>query len=374
MPPSLIFPLSLHTNTVTSGNDEAHEKFVNLAAAYETLTDAESRRIYDQYGEEGLQQHKAGNGPGRHDPFDVFRNFFGGGGHGGGGGHQRRGQNMEVRIKVPLRDFYTGKEVKFAIEKQAICDVCEGSGSHDGKTEQCGTCGGRGVRIVKHMLAPGIFQQVQSMCDQCGGKGQIISHPCGTCHGSRVVRKTEEHVLHVEKGMPRGNRVVFEGEADESPDWTTGDLYVQVEEQSAAEALEAEEDEDEEEQLPTDGFFMRRRGDHLHWKEVLSLREALLGDWDRNITHLDGHIVRLHREKGEVVQPGFVELVKGEGMPIYQSESFTGEFGDLVVEYSVVLPDKMESGMVKELRAIFDKYRKKAPKEWAPAGSAHDEL
>src|SRR5690606_36415117 len=121
-----------------------------------------------------------------------------------------------------------------------------GSGSHDGKTEQCGTCGGRGVRIVKHMLAPGIFQQVQSMCDACGGKGHIISHPCSACQGKRVMRKTEEFVLHVEKGMPRGHKVVFEGESDESPDWVTGDLYVQVEEQTAAEALQAEEAEDEE--------------------------------------------------------------------------------------------------------------------------------
>ena len=59
--------------------------------------------------------------------------------------------------------------------------------------------------------------------------------------------------------------------------------------------------------------------------------QALLG-FDRNLTHLDGHIVRLHRTG--VTQPSFVQTITGEGMPIY-GRSFRG---DLFVEYNVVLP------------------------------------
>ena len=33
-----------------------------LFAAYETLSDAEKRQIYDQYGEEGLKQHNQQQG------------------------------------------------------------------------------------------------------------------------------------------------------------------------------------------------------------------------------------------------------------------------------------------------------------------------
>src|SRR5690606_26306714 len=142
------------------------------------------------------------------------------------------------------------------------------------------------------------------------------------------------------------------------PDWVAGDLIVYVDESPADGAIDAE-NEDEVEHGPTDGMWFRRKDHQLFWKEVLSLREAPLGGWSRNLTHLDGHVVRLGREKGKTVQPGFVELVKGEGMPIWESGHETGKAGDLVVEYTVVLPDMMESGMRKELNQVFEKWRKK---------------
>ena len=329
-----------------------------MAEAYEALSDPETRKIYDRYGAEGLKQHQqGGGGGGHHDPFDLFSRFFGGGGH--FQGHQRRGPNMEVKISFPLRDFYVGGEKSFMVEKSTICEVCEGTGSKDGHTETCGDCGGRGMRIMKHMLAPGIFQQVQSMCDKCGGKGQIISHPCKTCKGAKVVRKETEFTLEVEKGMARGATVVFENEADESPDWVAGDLIVHLDELAPDGKVDSA-NEDEAKHGPTDGLWFRRKGSNLYWTELLSLREALLGDWSRNLTHLDGHVVKLGRKKGEVVQPNFVELVKEEGMPIHRNDD--GRHGNLVVEYKVVLPDLMESGMRKDLNAVFEKWRKKVGK------------
>lgn len=77
--------------------DAAEKKFKKLAMAYETLSDSEKRRIYDQMGEQGLKNNGGGGGPGgpggpggsfqfHGDPFDVFNTFFGGGGGGMGGG------------------------------------------------------------------------------------------------------------------------------------------------------------------------------------------------------------------------------------------------------------------------------------------------
>ncbi len=281
---------------------------------------------------------------------------------------------MEVRVSVPLRDFYTGAEHEFQIEKQQICEECEGSGSADGEVDTCGKCGGRGMVVQKHMLAPGIFQQVQMGCDQCGGKGQTIRRPCKVCGGSRVMRKTTTHVLSVEKGMPKGQRLTYENEADESPDWVAGDLVVVLGEKEA--------ELGSEDPHRTDGTFFRRKGRDLFWKEVLSLREAWLGAWTRNLTHLDGHTIHLSRPRGETVQPGQVEVVKGEGMPVWLGEAEHVEvdtYGALVVEYVVVLPDQMEGGMEKEVWALWEKWRKKRGVDFGrdagrPAAGGHGEL
>ena len=343
-------------NSVPSSNDPtAHDKFVQVSEAYEALSDAESRQIYDQYGYEGLKQRKQGGGFQTHDPFDVFGRFFGGGGHFGNQPGQRRGHNVEVKIGISLRDFYNGHTTEFQWDKQQICDECEGTGAADRVVHTCQTCGGKGSRLVRSQFAPGMITQVQMQCDACGGRGKTIKHRCPICSGERVVRRPTTVSLTIQRGMADGSRVAYENEADASPDWVAGDLVVTLVEKEPS--LEVDNPDH------VDGVFFRRKGDDLYWREILSLREALMGDWTRNLTHLDGHIVRLSRPRGEVVQPNHVETVPGEGMPVWHEEGDSvyhkTEFGNLFVEYIVVLPDQMESGMEKELWALFQKWRLK---------------
>jgi DnaJ-related protein SCJ1 len=261
---------------------------------------------------------------------------------------------MEVRVGVPLRDFYNGHSTEFQLEKQQICEECEGSGSADGHVESCSACGGHGIQVKKHMLAPGIFQQVQVQCEACGGQGKTIKHKCKVCNGSRVVRKVNTFQLNIERGAPKGQKIKYENDADESPDWVAGDIFVTL--------VEKEPSLTEDNELKVDGTFFRRKGNDLYWKEALSLREAWMGDWTRNLTHLDGHVVQLSRKRGEVVQPSLVERVAGEGMPKWHEDGDSvyhkTEFGDLLVEYEVVLPDQMEKGMEKDFWALWEKWRK----------------
>ncbi|TAQ90967.1 hypothetical protein B7494_g719 [Chlorociboria aeruginascens] len=337
------------------GSEEAKQKFVEVAEAYEALSVPETRKIYDQYGHEGLKQRQGGSGQQQHDPFDLFSRFFGGGGHFGHQHGVRRGPDMEVRVGVPLRDFYNGHSTEFQLEKQQICEECEGTGSADGEVETCATCHGHGVLVRKHQLAPGIFQQVQQTCDACGGQGKTIKHKCKLCGGSRVVRKVSTHSLVIERGAPKGMKIRYENEADQSPDWVAGDLHVTL--------VEKDPDMEEDNELRVDGTFFRRKGDDLYWKEVLSLREAWMGSWTRNITHLDGHVVHLSRPRGQSIQPDQVETVLGEGMPKWHEDGDSvyhkTEFGNLMVQYTVVLPDQMEKGMEKDFWALWEKWRKK---------------
>ena len=87
--------IKYHPDKNLDDPDAAKEKFQKIANAYETLSDPEKRRVYDQLGEEGVRQQEQregqpGGGQNMHmNMDDIFANFFGGGGRGGGGGGQR---------------------------------------------------------------------------------------------------------------------------------------------------------------------------------------------------------------------------------------------------------------------------------------------
>merc|ERR1719438_608862 len=93
----------------------ASEKFQDLGIAYETLKDPDTRKIYDQGGEEALQKNERGGGG------DPFSSFFGGGGSpfddffgfGGGQGDGQRdtpkGANIVMELWTTLEELYVGK-------------------------------------------------------------------------------------------------------------------------------------------------------------------------------------------------------------------------------------------------------------------------
>ena len=104
----------------------ASEKFQDLGIAYETLKDPDSRKIYDQGGEEALQKNERGGGG------DPFSSFFGGGGSpfddffgfGGGNNGEReipKGANIVVDLWVSLEELYVGNFVEVRIQ----CDFVQ---------------------------------------------------------------------------------------------------------------------------------------------------------------------------------------------------------------------------------------------------------
>ncbi|GAA6020096.1 hypothetical protein JCM11491_006396 [Sporobolomyces phaffii] len=311
-------------------SEEAKSKFLEISRSYEVLSDPEKRQIYDRHGEAGLKQRENGGaGGGGGDPFDVFRRAFGFGGQGGQGGGQRRGQNMLAEIEVDLKAMYEGDSIKFSIARKAVCEQCDGSGARSEKDIiECPVCEGRGIRLVRHQLGPGIFQQVQMHCDRCQGRGRSVKHLCPSCKGHRILDAQSDLVLHVDRGMPEGSEIVFEGEADESPDWVAGDVVVRVRSKRVS------------------GGFVRKES-NLYWKEVISAKEALLG-FKHTVKGLDGHDIVLSRTG--VTQPGFVDVIHGEGMPIYHLSGH----GDLFVEYQVVFPPTLSPKLKRELEKAFD--------------------
>ncbi len=94
----------------------------------EVLSDEKKRSLYDQVGEQGMKEGaSAGGGFHGSDPFDIFNMFFGGGGSSPFGARQeQRGKNLVHQLAVSLEELYNGAVRKLALQKNVVCDKCEG--------------------------------------------------------------------------------------------------------------------------------------------------------------------------------------------------------------------------------------------------------
>merc|ERR1719238_2456430 len=166
--------------------------------AYEVLSNPEKRKLYDQAGEQGIKEGGSGGGGGMN-PMDIFDMFFGGGGgdpfgRGGSFGRQRgprRTKNLVHQLSVSLEDMYNGTVRKLALQKNVICDGCDGVGGKPGAVQKCPTCRGSGMQVRIQQLGPGMMQQIQSMCQECHGEGERVDPKlrCKKCNGRKVNRE-----------------------------------------------------------------------------------------------------------------------------------------------------------------------------------------
>ena len=300
------------------------EEFKKVTSAYEVLSDPEKREIYDTYGEEALKDGAPGGGGGG-SPFDIFEAMFGGnpfgpGGPGGGRGsgrqRQRKGEDVVHGLKVSLEDLYNGVTKKLSLAKNIICPKCDGKGSKSGASGHCGTCKGSGVRLVVRQIAPGMVQQMQTVCNECRGSGQTISEKdkCGQCHAQKVVQEKKVLEVHIEKGMVNNQKIVFQGEADEAPGTVPGDIVFVVQEKEHA--------------------TFKRKGTDLFLEKDVSLTEALCG-FKTTVTHLDKRQLLIQTNEGDVIKPNSFKAVFDEGMPTYQQPFNKGK---LFVHFNVKFP------------------------------------
>lgn len=287
------------------GDEEAKSKFEQIARAYEVVSDQEKRQIYDLEGLEGLEAHEKGGNRGPMSPFDMF---FGG----GGGGGRRKGPDAHVEIEVTLQELYNGGKREARITRNVICPKCRGTGAKDGQTTKCGTCQGRGVRLVQQQMAPGFVVQMQEQCPDCNGKGQVSKSKCPVCGGKRVTPEEKTLTATIERGMGSEGEIRFERQSEQQPGITPGDVIFRLK------------------QAPHPLF--KRSGDDLHMEQRLSLREALLG-FRRTIRHLDEREVVLSHNG--VTQPFETRRMENEGMPQHNTPSTRGS---LYIKYIVDLP------------------------------------
>ena len=116
------------------------DKFAEISQAYDVLSDPEKRKIYDDYGEDGVRQAEAGQDP-RANPFGGMGGGFGGmggdpfAGMGGGMPQQQRQRTkppaVEQKLAVSLEDLFYGATKKLKITRK----VLDASGNQKSKAE-----------------------------------------------------------------------------------------------------------------------------------------------------------------------------------------------------------------------------------------------
>uniref|UniRef100_A0A8D1HV67 DnaJ heat shock protein family (Hsp40) member A4 n=2 Tax=Sus scrofa TaxID=9823 RepID=A0A8D1HV67_PIG len=295
-------------------NPDEGEKFKLISQAYEVLSDPKKRDIYDQGGEQAIKEGGSGS-PSFSSPMDIFDMFFGGGGR---MARERRGKNVVHQLSVTLEDLYNGVTKKLALQKNVICEKCEGVGGKKGSVEKCPVCKGRGMQIHIQQIGPGMVQQIQTVCIECKGQGERINPKdrCENCSGAKVIREKKIIEVHVEKGMKDGQKILFHGEGDQEPELEPGDVIIVLDQK--------------------DHSVFQRRGHDLIMKMKIQLCEALCG-FKKTIKTLDDRVLVITSKSGEVIKHGDLKCVRNEGMPIYKAPL---EKGTLIIQFLVIFPEK----------------------------------
>jgi molecular chaperone DnaJ len=309
---------SQHHPDKNPGDDGAHNRFKEINAAYQILSDPQKRAAFDRFGEAamGSPGGQPGNPFAGGVPFDMadlnIDGFFGDllGALGIKVG-DRGVLQKEIKVTFEEAAFGCTKEIKY--ERVEACEPCGGSGSTPGSSvEACSACGGRGrVRFQQGVLPIAI----ERPCSRCRGTGRVVVDPCKSCRGAGLVGNRVRTIeVTIPPGVENGaTRVVERGGNVTRPDRPPGELELTI-------------------RVSSHEFF-RRAGDDIVCSLPISFAQAALGS-EIEIPTLEGK-GKLRVPPG--TQPGTVLRVKNKGVP----RRVAGGRGDQLVEVTVEVPTQL---------------------------------
>ena len=322
---------------------DAEAKFKEIAKAYAILSDANKRARYDAHGFEGVAHYSQedlfrnadlgslfgdlgfGFGPGGE---SIFDRFFGRARHEQSG----RGQDIQVRLEVPLNVIAEGGEQTLRYSRQVSCPYCNGHGTEDGKPPPvCSACNGSGHKVIQTRQEQESertihYQQLQT-CPKCHGRGVSPTEVCHHCHGTGEVSEPDTLKLKIPRGIEDGMtlRIPKHGLPGKLAGAEPGNLYVTIY------------------SIPDPRF--QRRGADLWRSETLSVEDAVLGA-KHSVPTLDGE-VEVNIPAG--VQPDTVLRLRGKGLPRYMDDSH----GNLNLRLQVHIPTELSE----EQRRLYEKLK-----------------
>jgi molecular chaperone DnaJ len=326
------------------GDKQSEENFKEAAEAYEVLSNAEKKRRYDQFGHAGGASSPNGGGGfgGGHmnmeDIFSQFGDIFGGGGSpfdsffGGqqqsrGGRRAARGSNLRIKVKLSLEEISNGVEKKIKVNKQIICDTCDGSGAKDKSSfNTCQTCNGSGAvrRVTNTILGQ---MQTTSTCPTCNGEGTQITSKCTSCHGDGLTRGEETISINIPAGVSEGMQLSMGGKGNAAPrGGTPGDLIILIEE------------------IPHES--LKREGNNVIYDLHISFIDAAIGA-SIEVPTIDGK-AKIKIDAG--TQGGKILRLKGKGVPEVNSY----HRGDQLIYTNIWTPKALSKDEMEILEKLKD--------------------
>ena len=290
----------------------AEQRFKEITAAYEVLSDPAKRRQYDLFGSSGAAPDVLFQDLG-----DIFDVFFGGGFGRRRSGPRRsrvqRGRDSFAALHLTFREAAFGIQKEVPIQTLESCQRCGSTGAEPGTApSRCSRCGGTGEFQDVQRSIFGTVMTART-CPTCEGTGEEIASPCASCGGDGRILADSVVTVEVPPGVTDGLELRISGaghggRAGGSP----GDLYV---------SLEVEPHE----------VFERRGQDLFAMLEVPMTRAALGADVE--VETLDG-TERVRIEPG--TRSGSVIRLRGRGTPNLGRRGR----GDLFLTIDVAMPER----------------------------------
>ena len=336
----------LHPDVATG--EGAEDRFKEVSRAYEVLSNADKRAMYDRGVDPTAPGGGQGFGAGPGFGFqDIFETFFGSAASAGAARgpvpRARRGQDALVRLEIDLAEAVFGTHREIQVDTAVVCTTCQGSCCRPGTSPRtCEVCGGRGAvqRVARSFLGQ---VMTTTPCAACQGYGTVIPEPCPECSGEGRVRSRRTLSVDVPAGVDTGTRIKLTGQGEVGPaGGPPGDVYLEIRERNH----------------PT---FVRR-ADDLHCSLEVPMTAAALG----TVMQLDTLDGPRQVDIRPGTQPGQVVLERGFGV----GRLHVGGRGDLHIHIDVQVPTGLDEEQEQLLRRLAQlRGEESPPSRLAAAGS-----